>query len=169
MTLAAPFAHSSSNRQMGCCTSRGPKKLGIGRGGFSFLEWEMKLSESGCRRRWSQLQCQQNHCRYCSLCTLRNGEKAAFFRLRCFLSFYCMNSPRIHINITFSPGLNQVMNNKSKQQLPSMVPVKFHVLILRDCECFFHSFLPRLYEMWLDIWSLSAAQLPALQTGMGQW
>lgn len=90
------------------------------------------------------------------------------FGLCCFLSFYCMNSPKIYINITFSLGLNQVMNNKSKQQLLSIGLVKFHVLIPRDCDCIFHSFSLVLYEMWLDIWSLSAAQMPALQTGMGQ-
>lgn len=116
----------------------------------------------------AQLQCQQNHCRYCSLCTLRKCEKAAWLWLCCFLSFYCVNSPKIHINITFSLGLNQAMNNKSKQQLPTTMPVKFHVLILRDCDWFFHSF-PPMYEMWLDIWSLSAAQLSASQTVMGQW
>lgn len=167
MTLAGPFAHRSSNRQMGCCMSMGPKKLGVGRRGFSFLEWQIKLSESGCRRTGVQLQYQQNHCRYCSLCTLRKCEKAAWLWLCCFLSFYCMNSPKIHINITFSLGLNQAMNNKSKQQLPATMPVKFHVLILRDCDWFFHSFSP-MYEMWLDIWSLSAAQLSASQTVMGQ-
>lgn len=170
MTLVGPFAHSSSYTQMGCCTSMGPKNLGAGLGGFSFIGWGNEAL-----RMWMQKEVSS------SLSVSKTTAGPAVFApwgivrrlpgfgLCCFLSFYCMNSPKIHINITFSLGLNQVMNNKSKQQLPSTMPVKFHVLILRDCDWFFHSFSVVLYEMWLDIWSLSAAQLPALLTGMRQW
>lgn len=60
------------------------------------------------------------------------------------------------------------MNNKRKQQLPSTVPVKFLVLVLRDLWPFSPSFPSTAYEMWLDIQSLAAAHLPALQTEMVQ-
>lgn len=64
------------------------------------------------------------------------------FGLCCFLSFHCMNSPKIHINSTFSLGLKQVMNNKSKQQLPSTVPVKFHVPYPKGLWLFFSQLFP---------------------------
>lgn len=59
------------------------------------------------------------------------------------------------------------MNNKRKQQWPSTVPVKFLVLVLKDVDRFLPAF-PAVSEMQLDILSLAAARLPALQTRMGQ-
>lgn len=162
MTLVGPC---STNRQMGCGMSMGPKKLGVGRG--VFLWWSGKWSTQNVDAEGDEFSCTVSKSAVFAPCGV--GRRLPHFGLWCFLSFYCINSPKIHLNITFSLGLNQVMNNKSKQQLPSTVPVKFHVLILRDCDWFFHSFSLVLYEMWLDIWSLSAAQLPAWQTGMGQW
>lgn len=48
-----------------------------------------------------------------------------------------------------------------------MVPVKFLVLVLKDVDRFLPAF-PAVSKMQLDIQSLAAAHLPALQTRMGQ-
>lgn len=137
MTLVGPFAHSSSNRQMGCCMSMGPKKVW---GDFFFLNVKWSFQKLDAEGDGFSFSCQQNHCRYCDLRILRHDKKVACLWALLF-SFCCTNSPKIHINITFPLGLNYLMNNKRKQQLPSMVPVKF--LVLRDSDCFLPAFPPQ--------------------------